>query len=145
MELNCRIYGTGLSLGHHAFFAIGAYVTGMIWIHKLTGTGYYFDPVTMFLSGLGSAIFGSGHRYSASLKTSGRLLCSRNPGARRNPQRPLYQGWKFHRWSGGTHAPLEDIHIYDALLFYQSVFGFISDGNNVFHGQITDRSRSEGN
>ncbi len=29
----------------------------MIWVHKLTGTGYYFDPVTMFLSGLGSAIF----------------------------------------------------------------------------------------
>ncbi|MCJ7784945.1 MAG: hypothetical protein MUP41_13510, partial [Desulfobacterales bacterium] len=50
-------YTGQVSLGHHAFFAIGAYVTGMIWTHKLTGTGYYFDPVTMFLSGLGSAIF----------------------------------------------------------------------------------------
>jgi len=50
-------YTGQVSLGHHAFFAIGAYVTGMIWVHKLTGTGYYFDPVTMFLSGLGSAIF----------------------------------------------------------------------------------------
>jgi ABC-type branched-subunit amino acid transport system permease subunit len=50
-------YTGQVSLGHHAFFAVGAYVTGMIWIHKLTGTGYYFDPVTMFLSGLGSAIF----------------------------------------------------------------------------------------
>jgi branched-chain amino acid transport system permease protein len=49
-------YTGQISLGHHAFFAIGAYVTGVVWIHDLTGTGYYFDPVTMFLSGLGSAL-----------------------------------------------------------------------------------------
>jgi branched-chain amino acid transport system permease protein len=50
-------YTGQISLGHHAFFSIGAYVTGMVWIHDVTGTGYYFDPLTMFLSGLGSAIF----------------------------------------------------------------------------------------
>jgi branched-chain amino acid transport system permease protein len=50
-------YTGQISLGHHAFFSIGAYVTGMVWIHDVTGTGYYFDPLTMFLSGLGSAVF----------------------------------------------------------------------------------------
>jgi branched-chain amino acid transport system permease protein len=50
-------YTGQISLGHHAFFSVGAYVMGMVWIHDVTGTGYYFDPLTMFLSGLGSAIF----------------------------------------------------------------------------------------
>ena len=50
-------YAGQISLGHHAFFSIGAYVMGMVWTHDLIGTGYYFDPLTMFLSGLGSAIF----------------------------------------------------------------------------------------
>jgi branched-chain amino acid transport system permease protein len=50
-------YTGQISLGHHAFFAVGAYGTGIVWIHKLIGsTGYYFDPVTMLLSGLGSAL-----------------------------------------------------------------------------------------
>ena len=49
-------YTGQISLGHHAFFGIGAYITGIIWLHDLTGTGYYFDPVTMFLSGFGSAV-----------------------------------------------------------------------------------------
>jgi branched-chain amino acid transport system permease protein len=50
-------YTGQISLGHHAFFSVGAYVMGMVWTHDVTGTGYYFDPLTMFLSGLGSAIF----------------------------------------------------------------------------------------
>ncbi len=50
-------YTGQISLGHHAFFSIGAYVMGLIWTHNVTKTGYYFDPLTMFLSGLGSAIF----------------------------------------------------------------------------------------
>jgi len=49
-------YTGQVSLGHHAFFSIGAYVTGMLWIHDVTKSGYYFDPLTMFLSGLGSAV-----------------------------------------------------------------------------------------
>ena len=39
-------------MGQHAFFGLGAYTTGIIWLHNLTHTGYYFDPVTMILSGL---------------------------------------------------------------------------------------------
>ena len=50
-------YAGQLSLGHHAFFSVGAYIMGMVWTHDVTRTGYYFDPLTMFISGLGSAIF----------------------------------------------------------------------------------------
>ncbi len=41
-----------ISLGTHAFFGLGAYTTFIIWLHNITHTGYYFDPVTMILSGL---------------------------------------------------------------------------------------------
>jgi branched-chain amino acid transport system permease protein len=45
-------YTGQISLGQHAFFGLGAYTTALIWLHDLTKTGYYFDPVTMLLSGL---------------------------------------------------------------------------------------------
>ncbi len=45
-------YTGQISLGQHAFFGLGAYTTGLIWLHDITKTGYYFDPVTMLLSGL---------------------------------------------------------------------------------------------
>lgn len=45
-----------MSLGHHAFVGLGGYITALIWVNEVTGTGYYFDPVTMFLSGLGPAL-----------------------------------------------------------------------------------------
>jgi branched-chain amino acid transport system permease protein len=45
-------YTGQISMGQHAFFGLGAYTTGIIWLRDLTKTGYYFDPVTMILSGL---------------------------------------------------------------------------------------------
>jgi branched-chain amino acid transport system permease protein len=45
-------YAGQISLGTHAFFGLGAYTTAIIWLHDLTKTGYYFDPVVMILSGL---------------------------------------------------------------------------------------------
>ena len=45
-------YTGQMSMGQHAFFGVGAYTTAIIWLHNLTHTGYYFDPVTMILSGL---------------------------------------------------------------------------------------------
>jgi branched-chain amino acid transport system permease protein len=45
-------YTGQISMGQHAFFGLGAYTTAIIWVRDLTKTGYYFDPVTMFLSGL---------------------------------------------------------------------------------------------
>jgi branched-chain amino acid transport system permease protein len=52
-------YTGQISLGTHAFFALGAYTTAMIWRADLFkgATGYYFDPITMTLSGLVPAIF----------------------------------------------------------------------------------------
>jgi branched-chain amino acid transport system permease protein len=45
-------YTGQISMGQHAFFGLGAYTTAIIWLRDLTKTGYYFDPVTMALSGL---------------------------------------------------------------------------------------------
>lgn len=45
-----------MSLGHHAFLGLGGYITALIWLNDVTGTGYYFDPVTMILSGIGPAL-----------------------------------------------------------------------------------------
>ncbi len=54
-------YTGQISLGTHAFFALGAYTTAMIWRSDLFGTGhYYFDPVTMALSGIVPAVFAIG-------------------------------------------------------------------------------------
>jgi branched-chain amino acid transport system permease protein len=50
-------YTGQISLGGHAFFALGAYTTAIIWLHDLTKTWYYFDPVVMILSGLVPVIF----------------------------------------------------------------------------------------
>ncbi len=51
-------YTGQISLGTHGFFALGAYTTAMIWrAHLFGGTNYYFDPVTIALSGLVPAVF----------------------------------------------------------------------------------------
>jgi branched-chain amino acid transport system permease protein len=50
-------YTGQISLGTHAFFALGAYTTAIIWVQDLTKTWYYFDPLVMVLSGIIPAIF----------------------------------------------------------------------------------------
>ena len=50
-------YTGQISLSTHAFFALGGYTTALIWIHNVTHTWYYFDPLVMFLSGIVPAIF----------------------------------------------------------------------------------------
>jgi branched-chain amino acid transport system permease protein len=50
-------YTGQISLGSHAFFALGAYTTAIIWLHNITHTGYYFDPVVMIISGIVPAVF----------------------------------------------------------------------------------------
>jgi branched-chain amino acid transport system permease protein len=50
-------YTGQISLGTHAFFALGGYTTALIWIHDITKTYYYFDPLVMLLSGIVPAIF----------------------------------------------------------------------------------------
>ncbi|MBN2041294.1 MAG: branched-chain amino acid ABC transporter permease [Spirochaetes bacterium] len=44
-------YTGQVSMGQHAFFGLGAYTTALIWLHDITKTGYFFDPVTIILSG----------------------------------------------------------------------------------------------
>ena len=51
-------YTGQISLGNHAFFALGAYTTAMIWRGDFLRYGhYYFDPITMILSGLVPVVF----------------------------------------------------------------------------------------
>lgn len=50
-------YTGQISMASHAFFALGAYTTAIIWVRDLTKTGYYFDPVLMFLSGITPSVF----------------------------------------------------------------------------------------
>ncbi len=50
-------YTGQISLGSHAFFALGAYTTAIIWLNDVTKTWYYFDPIVMLLSGIVPAIF----------------------------------------------------------------------------------------
>ena len=45
-------YTGQISLGQHAFFGLGAYVTALAWN---SGLGGYFDPLTMLASGLSAA------------------------------------------------------------------------------------------
>jgi len=46
-------YTGQVSLGQHAFFGIGCYVTAITWRAGLTG---YLDPLAMFMSGVGAAL-----------------------------------------------------------------------------------------
>jgi len=50
-------YTGQISLGTHAFFALGAYTTAIIWLHDVTKTWYYFDPLVMIISGFVPVIF----------------------------------------------------------------------------------------
>ena len=46
-------YTGQVSLGHHAFFGMGAYVVGMLWVRGLIG---YLDPVGFLLAGCGASM-----------------------------------------------------------------------------------------
>ena len=56
-----------ISLGQHAFFGLGAYTTVILWsnnylygsLYEAYPRIYYFDPVTMFLSGVVAALAGA--------------------------------------------------------------------------------------
>jgi branched-chain amino acid transport system permease protein len=52
-------YTGQISLGTHAFFALGAYTTAMIWRGQAFGSAanYYFDPFTMIASGIVPMVF----------------------------------------------------------------------------------------
>jgi branched-chain amino acid transport system permease protein len=92
-------YTGQISLGTHAFFALGAYTTAIIWLHDITKTWYYFDPVVMVLSGIVSAIFAI---------FIGILLVSRL-------RIVILRGGKFTEGAMGLRIPADDftsMHIY---------------------------------
>lgn len=61
-------YAGQVSLGQHAFFGLGAYTTAILWSRNLLWgsrletdpAAYYFDPVTMLISGLVPAVLSIG-------------------------------------------------------------------------------------
>ena len=64
LGLNILVGYTGqISLGHHAFFGLGAYVTAIAWESLKLG---YFNPVAMILSGVIPAIAAMATTISAS-------------------------------------------------------------------------------
>lgn len=51
-------YTGQISLGTHAFFALGAYTTALLWHFKTFGSvNYYFNPAVMIASGLVPLVF----------------------------------------------------------------------------------------
>ena len=50
-------YAGQISLGGNAFFGLGAYTLGIIWLRDITHTWYYFDPLVMLLAGIVPIIF----------------------------------------------------------------------------------------
>lgn len=49
-------YTGQISLGQNAFFGLGAYSMAMLWLHNVTKTYYFFDPVLMICAGIAPTI-----------------------------------------------------------------------------------------
>jgi branched-chain amino acid transport system permease protein len=49
-------YTGQISLGQNAFFGLGAYTMAMLWLHDVTKTYYFFDPVLMICAGIAPTI-----------------------------------------------------------------------------------------
>ena len=95
-------YAGQASLGQHAFFGLGAYVTAIAWNLGWIG---YMDPVGMLMSGAGAALLAVTYWNSSSGQAQGGLFCAGHPGARGNSAGNLYAGRFAYGRSGGAHAP----------------------------------------
>ena len=49
-------YTGQISLGQNAFFGLGSYTMAMLWLHNVTKTYYFFDPVLMICAGIAPTI-----------------------------------------------------------------------------------------
>jgi branched-chain amino acid transport system permease protein len=49
-------YTGQISLGQNAFFGLGAYTMAMLWLHNVTRTFYFFDPVLIVMAGIAPTI-----------------------------------------------------------------------------------------
>ena len=95
-------YAGQASLGQHAFFGFGAYVTAMAWNAGWIG---YLDPFGMLLSGLGAAVLAIVIGIPLLAKLRGGLFCFGHPGSGGNFAGGVYPGGGSYGRSGGTHAP----------------------------------------
>jgi branched-chain amino acid transport system permease protein len=98
-------YTGQMSMGTHAFFGLGAYTTGIIWLHNLTHTGYYFDPVTMVLSGLVPAALAVLIGIPLLSRLRGDYFALGTLGVGQIMQQIFVKGGKFTGQSDGLHLP----------------------------------------
>jgi branched-chain amino acid transport system permease protein len=135
-------YTGQISLGTHAFFALGAYTTAIIWLHDITKTWYYFDPLVMVLSGLVSVVFA----IIIGIPTLSRLrgVFFRYPGGSRGSQDSYFEGGQIYRGSHGFASPGHWFHNHAPLLLDSPSFGPLGDGCGLFHHQVKHRAGSQG-
>jgi len=98
-------YTGQMSMGQHAFFGLGAYTTGIIWLHNLTHTGYYFDPVTMILSGLVPVVLAIMIGIPLLSRLRGDYFALGTLGMGQIIQVIFVKGGKFTGASDGLHLP----------------------------------------
>ncbi len=98
-------YTGQISMGQHAFFGLGAYTTGLIWLHNLTHTGYYFDPVTMVLSGLVPVVLAIIIGIPLLSRLRGDYFALGTLGVGEITKAVFVKGGKFTGASDGLHLP----------------------------------------
>jgi branched-chain amino acid transport system permease protein len=108
-------YTGQISLGTHAFFALGAYTTAIIWLHDITKTWYYFDPVVMVLSGIVPAIFAIFIGILLVSRLRGDYFSFGTLAAAEVLRIVILRGGKFTEGAMGLRIPADDftsMHIY---------------------------------
>jgi branched-chain amino acid transport system permease protein len=98
-------YAGQMSMGQHAFFGLGAYTTGLIWLHNVTHTGYYFDPVTIILSGFVPVVLAILIGIPLLSRLKGDYFALGTLGMAQIVQVMFVKGGKFTGAADGLHLP----------------------------------------
>jgi len=98
-------YTGQISLCQNAFFGLGAYTTALIWLHDITKTGYYFDPVVMAISGLVPVILAILIGLPLLSRLRGDYFALGTLGVQFIIQVVFLKGGDFTRGADGLHLP----------------------------------------
>jgi branched-chain amino acid transport system permease protein len=98
-------YTGQISLCQNAFFGLGAYTTGLIWVNDVTKTGYYFDPVVMVLSGIVPVMLAIVIGIPLLSKLRGDYFALGTLGVQFIIQVLFLKGGAFTRGADGLHLP----------------------------------------
>jgi len=98
-------YTGQISLCQNAFFGLGAYTTALIWLHDITKTWYYFDPVVMALSGLVPVILAILIGLPLLSRLRGDYFALGTLGVQFIIQVVFLKGGDFTRGADGLHLP----------------------------------------